>query len=223
MRVPVYILIFSALLMVQELHAQVWGSWMSAEIEVDLPKKFTWETSLESRSIHTGGYQLVSYFVQGGLNYKISKRFDLALKYRLTRRLEEDMRYYLRTKLIADFKFDYPLGRFAFDYRARYHRITKTYINSEFDPIPVQHLRNKFEFSYDIRDNKMEPAVFAEFFVPLNGYNQGPVDEYRIGADLKIPLKKDHRIDAGLMYVHEHWETSLSGLIILLGYKYTLD
>ena len=132
------------------------------------------------------------------------------------------MKYYYRNRLIADLKFDYPAGRFSFDYRARFQRISKTYINSEFDRIPTMHFRNKLELSYDIPKNPIEPAIFFEAFSPLNGYKPGPFDEFRMGAKVKYPLKNKQSITGGIMYIHEQFETQLSGIIFVLGYKITI-
>ena len=212
---------FCFLLLILTINApsQITGEWIGAEVEFDLPKKFTLETSLEARALNSGGIQPVKYFAQLGLNYKVNKRLDLAFKYRFAWRLEEDMHFYYRNKMIFDLKFDYPIDRFKFDYRARFHRITKTYINSEFDPIPTMHFRNKFQFSYNVPKNPIEPAVFIEAFIPLNGYQAGPFDELRFGAKVRYPLKKKQSISGGIMYIHEHFETQTSGIIFQLSYK----
>ena len=122
-----------------------------------------------------------------------------------------------------DLKFDYPIQRFKFYYRARFHRITKTYINSDFDVVPTVHFRNKLELSYNIPKNPITPGVSLEVFMPLNGYMPKTFDEYRIAAEIKYPLKKKQSITGGIMYVHEKFEMQISAIIFLLAYKISID
>ena len=218
-----YLILITGLILSIQASTQHTGEWLGAEIEFDLPKKFSLETSVEARALNTDGIFVYKYFTQLGLNYKVNKRFDLAFKYRFTWRLEENLHFYYRNKMMLDLKFDYPVQRFKFDYRARFQRITKTYINSDFDVIPTVHFRNKFELSYDIPKNPITPGASFEFFLPLNGYKQKTIDEFRIAAEVKYPLKKKQSITGGIMYVHEQFETQLSGIIFLLSYKINID
>jgi hypothetical protein len=199
--------------------AQITGEWLSAEIEFDLPKKFTAEASLEGRFLNPGGMELVKYFGQAGLSYKISRHFDVTFKYRYSMRVEDNMHYYPRHRLMFDFKADYPLKRFKFDYRARFQRISKTYIEDELDLIDFMHWRNRFRASYNVRNNPIEPSVYIEFFSPLNALKQEPVDEIRYGADVSYPITKKQSISGGIILIHEQFETGLSGIIFELGYK----
>lgn len=223
MKHPGVLILLILLLPVLPVRSQVTGEWIGAQIEFDLPRKFTLDAEIELRTLNPGGFRPYKYLGQIGLDYKINKRFDVGIKYRYSWRIEENMYYYPRHRIMADLKFDYPLGRFHFDYRARFQRITKAYIDSEFDRIPTLHLRNKIEFSYDIPDNKAEPALFFELFTPLNGYEPRRFDEYRVGAELKVPVAKKHDITGGIMYLHERTENALSGIIFRLSYKFTVD
>lgn len=217
-----YLLLIAGLICYTQSHSQYTGEWFCAEIEFDLPQNFSFETSLEGRALNTGGLVFYKYFTQLGLNYKINKRLDLAFKYRFAWRLEENMHYYYRNKMMFDLKFDYPIQRFKIDYRARFHRITKTYFDSDFDIVPTVHFRNKFELSYNISKNPITPSVSFEVFMPLNGYVQETIDEVRIAADVKFPLKKKQSITGGIMYVHEQFETQISGIIFLFSYKISI-
>jgi hypothetical protein len=217
-----YQISFLFLFLAAWVYPQHTGEWLGAEVEFDLPKKFTLETSIEARALNTGSVQVYKYFAQFGLNYKIHKRFDVAFKYRLTWRLEENMHYYYRNKMMLDLKSDYPIGRFQLDYRARFQRLTKTYINSEFDPVPRLHFRNKLELSYNIPKTPIEPRIYGEVFLPLYAYKISHIDEYRAGAKVKFPIKKKHSVTGGVMYVQEKSEM-LAGIIFMLSYKYTVD
>jgi len=218
-----YIISLAGIFIIVNASAQVTGEWLSAEIEFDLPKRFSLETSIEARALNPGGIELAKYFGQAGLNYKISKRFDLTFKYRYSMRLEENMHYYPRHRLMFDCKADYPVERFKFDYRARFQRISKTYINDELDLIPFIHFRNKFEVSYNVKGNPILPSVFVEFFSPLNVSKQTLVDEFRFGADVSYPIAKNQSLTGGIMLIDEQFETQLSGIIFTLDYKISIN
>jgi hypothetical protein len=141
------------------------------------------------------------------------------VKYRFAWRLEENMHFYLRNRFIFDFKFDYPVRRFKFDYRARFQRIAKTYINNELDLVPAIHFRNKFELSYDVPKNPILPSVFVEFFTPLNSYQEELIDQFRAGAKVRYPIAEKQTLTGGIMYMHEQFEFNLSGIIFTLAYK----
>jgi hypothetical protein len=198
------------------------GEWFSAEVEFDLPKKFTVETSLEARALNIGGIQFYKYFAQSGLNYKISKRFDVGVKYRYDMRLEENMHFYPRNRWMFDFKFDYPVYRFRFDYRARLQRFTKNYINDVSDLGPIVHLRNRLRVSYDIKKNPIRPSCYIEIFNPLSAYKPGAIDQTRIGAEMRFPVANKQTVTGGIMYVRDQFETGASGLIFVLDYKISL-
>lgn len=211
MRILRYIISLAGIFLVVNTSAQVSGEWLSAEMEFNLPKKFTAEASLEGRFLNPGGIGLVKYFAQVGLSYKISSHFDVTFKYRYSMRLEDNMYYYPRHRLMFDFKFDYPVQRFKFDYRARVQRINKTFFEDELDQLPYMHWRNKFRVSYNVKKNPIEPSVYVELFTPLNDYKQEPVDEVRFGTDVSYPIAKNQSISGGIMLIHENFETLLSG------------
>ncbi len=214
-----YLLFCTLLVLSAHAVAQETGEWLGAEVEFDLPKKFSLEASAEARALNTGTVRFYKYLTQFGLNYKISKRFDVGFKYRLEWRLEEDMHHYYRNRMMFDFKFDYPIERFKFDYRARFQRITRTFIDNEFDLIPSYHFRNKFRLSYNVPNNPITPRVSLELFYPLNGYKYHRFEEYRVAAEARYPLTKKQSITGGIMYANERTEFRLSGIIFLLSYK----
>ncbi len=217
-----YIITLAGIFLIVNTSAQVTGEWLSAEIEFDLPKKFSLETSLEARVLNPGGIGLHKFFGQAGVNYKISKRFDLTFKYRYSMRLEENMHYYPRHRLMFDFKFDYPVERFKFDYRGRFQRISKTYINDQLDLIPYMHFRNKFEVSYNVKGNPILPSVFIEIFSPLNELSRKLSDEFRFGADVSYPIAKNQSLTGGIIFINEQFESQLSGIIFTLEYKISI-
>jgi hypothetical protein len=217
-----YILIAAGLLVCTRVFPRITGEWLSAEMEAGLPKRFSFQAIIEARAINSGGIQFKKYFTQAGLAYSISKRFELSAKYRFASVQEENSNYYLRHRLLVDLNFNYPAGQFRFDYRARYQRNKKTYIENDLDRSPVEHFRNRFEVSCDIAKNRLRPSAFYEVFFALNGHQPKTFDEHRIGTELGYPFATRQSITGGLMYIHERYEADLSGFIFLLTYKITL-
>jgi hypothetical protein len=218
-----YLLLLQGLIAAAWAYPQHTGEWLGAEIEFDLPKKFTLETSIEARALNASGIQVSRYLAQFGLNYKISKHFDIGYKYRFEWKLEENLHYYYRNKMMLDLKFDYPVGRFKINYRARFERMAKTYINSESDLVPDLHWRNKLELSYDIPKTPLEPAVFCETFTPLNACRFRNIDQIRTGAEVSYPVAKKQDLTGGIMYINEQFEVWQSGIIFQLTWKLKVD
>jgi hypothetical protein len=81
------------------------------------------------------------------------------------------------------------------------------------------HFRNRFSVSYDVPKTPLEPTLHTEIFSPLNAHKQGPFDEFRLGTKFRYPINNRHRFDAGIVYIHEQFETGVSGIIFQLGYK----
>jgi len=202
--------------------SQVTGEWLAVETEIALPKKFSLENRVEVRVLNIEGPQVSKFLTQLGLKYQFHKQIEGSLKYRFAWSLEEDMHYYYRNKFMADLKFKYPAGQFRFEYRARFQRVTRTYITSERARIPTLHLRNKFAISYNVPDKPIEPAVFVDVFTPLNGYQPNYFDELQMGAELEYQMNSKHSFTGIIMYIHEEFEYQLSGLIFRLFYNITL-
>jgi hypothetical protein len=218
-----YLLLFQGLFAAALAYPQHTGEWLGAEIEYDLPKKITLEADLEARALNAGGIQVGKYLAQIGLTYRISERFHIGYKNRFEWRLEENLHYYYRNNMILDLEFNYPTGRFKLDYRSRFQRLTKTYINSEFDLIPALHWRNKIELSYDIPETLLEPTVFCETFTPLNAYHLRNIDQIRTGAEVSYPVAKWQSLTGGIMYVNERYEVRQSDIIFQLTWKLKVD
>jgi len=197
-----YIFFSLFLLLGSSAFSQVTGEWIAIETEIALPKKFSIENRVEVRALNSDGIQVFKYLTQVGLAYQINKRFEVSSTYRFAWSLEEDMHYYYRDKLMVDTKFEQPAGQFKFEYRARFQRVTRTYITSEIAKIPTLHLRNKFTIAYVFPDKPIEPSVFLDVFVPLNGYQPN--------------------LTGYIMYIHEEFEYQLSGIILRLFYNISL-
>ncbi len=200
---------------------QTTGEWLGVKLNLNLPRKFSFSVLADSRILNNqiNVYKLLTQYELG---YKINKNFDLAVIYRMAWRKEENSYFYYRDKVIAEFNVDYPLKRFKFEDRIRYQRMTKTYINSDWDLLPSHHIRNKFSVNYNIKNNKMTPALFFELFFPVQDFRQRLVDEYRIGAEIKYPTAKKQSFSAGIMYDRELYLNTFSVLLFRFRYSFKI-
>jgi len=201
---------------------QTTEEWAGTHINFDLPQKFNLKVSGQSRMLNNP-LNLYKYLVQMEAGYKISKRFDVAFIYRSAWKKEEDIKFHYRDKLFAELKFDYPIFRFKMEDRFRYQRQTKTYYDSKRDSIPEHHLRNKFEFAYDIKNSKITPIIFCELFFPLNGNDGYFIDEYRIGAEIKYKITQKQSFKAGVMYKNEQTVFPLSTFLFRFAYSFDIQ
>ncbi len=203
------------------LSAQTTGEWIGAELSLNLPHKFSFDVSGQARILNNY-LNLYKYQAQFDLGYELHKRVDVGVSYRSEWRVEKDGYFYYRDKMFAEVKFNYPVNRFKFKDRIRYQRRRKTYINDDWDLIPIQRLRNKIELSYNIRKNKITPLVSFELFFPLNSFITPVVDEYRIAVDIKYPISKKQSIKTGILYSRELYFDTLYAILFRFTYTFKM-
>lgn len=215
------ILIIFSFFGIGSLTAQTTGEWIGAELSLNLPHKLSFDISGQAR-IFNNFLNLYKYQAQFDLGYELHKRVDIGVGYRSEWRVENDGYYYYRDKIFANLKFNYPINRFKLKDRIRYQRRTKTYINNDWDLIPIQRLRNKVELSYNIRKNKITPLVSFELFFPLNSFITPVVDEYRIAFDIKYPVSKKQSIKTGILYTRELYFNTLYAVLFRFTYTFKM-
>ena len=202
--------------------AQITGEWFEVGIRKELPFNLRIKLSEEIRFYNSPIYMDQS-FTEFDVRYKISRRFDVSLSYRFIKKREENNYYYTRHKFLFNFLCDIPINRFTLDYRIRIQKLTKSYINSEFDKIPDNYIRNKLKLSYDIRKNPLEPFLSFEIFYPLNAYKINTLDEYRAVLGTKYPINKKHSVLAGIMINRERFPIPLNKIVFLLSYDFNMN
>lgn len=200
---------------------QTTGEWLSLKLDVNLPRKFSFSVSGSGRILNNQ-INLYKYLIQYELGYKINKHFDIATSYRMAWRKEGNRYFYYRDKIFVELNVDYPVKRFKFKDRIRYQRMTKTYINSDWDLLPAHHIRNKFEVNYNIKHNKMTPALFCELFFPIQDFRQRLMDEYRVGVEIKYPTTKKQSFTLGIMYDRELYLNTFSAVLLRFKYNFKI-
>ena len=215
------LILLSTIVSIQCISAQTTGEWLGAELELNLPRKFTFNVSGEARILNNQ-INLYKYLTQFDLGYELHKRVDLGVSYRSEWRKEKNGYYYYRDKMFAEVKLNYPVNRFKLKDRIRYQRRTKSYINNDWALIPMHHIRNKFEVSYNIPKNKITPLASFELFFPMNSFNNTVVDEYRIAVDIKYPLSKKQAIKTGILYSRELYFDTLYAILFRFTYTFKM-
>jgi hypothetical protein len=200
---------------------QTTGEWLGVKLELDLPRKFTFSISGDARILNNQ-INLYKYLTQFELAYKINKHFDFAASYRMAWRKELNSYFYYRDKIFIELNVDYSFNRFKFKDRIRYQRMTKTYINSDWDLLPAHHIRNKFAINYNIKNNKMTPGLYFELFFPVQDFRQRVMDEYRIGAEIKYPTAKKQSFTIGIMYDRELYLNTFSAVLFKFRYNFKI-
>jgi hypothetical protein len=222
-----YLLYFNLLLSVFASTTKSFGqqmeTWVECGVEFDLPKKFTFETSLETRNILFGGIAVKQFFPQLELAYKINKRLDVSARYRHIRFREDNGYFYARHKYYFNFDYDNSIKRFKFRNRLRYHYQSKTYIENNKDLVPSRYLRDGIKISYNIKGNPIDPFVAFEVFYPLNAIEVNTIDEYRITGGLDFPVSKNMDMEIGLRYNVERFPAPEKTFVLLISYGFSMD
>src|SRR5512145_2961088 len=132
------ILIFSTLLISLNLTAQDKnGIWYEADASMKIIKKLKADVAGSVRTDENGSH-LYSYWVQGGLKYKVNDYFSAGVYYRLIERIEDkdDPGLYSRHRFFVDLKGELPVSRFTLSARYRFQRQTRMYIENPEDEVP---------------------------------------------------------------------------------------
>ena len=204
------------------LKAQTTGEWLKAELDINLPKKFSFAVAGQARILNNS-LNLYKYLIDLDLEYKLHKRIRVDIGYRPEWRIEKNGYFYYRDKLFTGITINYSVKkRFKFKDRFRYERKTMSYIKNDWSLIPINHLRNKFEFSYNVPKSKITPSVSFEAFFPLNSFINTTMDEYRIAANIKFPLNKKNSLKTGIMYDRELYTNTLSLIIFRVSYAFKM-
>jgi hypothetical protein len=200
----------------QENDFQTWGD-LSLDYKINKKWKLNGELGLRTRE---NSQLLKQYYLEFGGAYKINKRFDLSTKYRFTN-------YYRLGKTsihrwASDLSYDNKWKRFTWKLRGRYqHEWFASNYSQEFDE---QSWRTKFEVSYDIRKNKIEPYFSLEHFMGLNGKDSWLTTDMRICLGAEFPINKWSDLDINYKIEREfNTANPLTGFILAFSYKIDLN
>lgn len=196
------LLLLLLLLIPSAANSQQTSEWLSGSVKFDLPRKFSFEMTEETRIINNS-IGIYIYFSEFQLEYKLTTWLDVSMKYRMSWAKEENMYFYSRKKYFADITLNLPVDRLKIENRIRYTQKTKSYISDADDLYADKHIRNKCSVKYNIRKSPLTPILSTEIFFPVGAYNNYPIDQYRLAIDTKISLANKQSVKTGIMYLNK--------------------
>ncbi len=210
------ILFISGQIYAQENDFQIWSD-VSAKYKLNKKWRLDGEAGLRTRENSSLLKQI--YFEFGG-RYKLNKRFDVSAKYRFSN-------YYRFGKtnihrFAADISYDNKWKRFRWQVRGRYqHDYLVSNYSQEFY---LQNWRTKFEVSYNIKRNKLEPFVSFEHYLGLNGKEKYLTTDIRFTLGAAYPVNKWSDLSMSYRIEREFYSANpTTGYILTVSYKIDLN
>jgi hypothetical protein len=177
-----------------------YGIWYSADASIKIVKNLKAEFAGSIRTDENAS-NIESFYLEGGLKYKLCKYISAGAYYRLIDREENDNKFYFRHRLYADVKGTLPLGRFTLSARYRFQEQTKTYIKHAEDDEPGYYNRFKFELDYNVPRIPLTPYVFTEYSGQTFASNDILIEKKRVGGGLSYNITKKQAISAEYIYL----------------------
>jgi hypothetical protein len=189
------------------------GMWFSVSPDVALNKKTELKFSGAVRTFNNGS-QIKQLFLEAGAGYKVTKSISLAAYYRLVDHIEDDGNYYPRHRLSVDLLGSLKLGRFEIFDRLRFQRVSKTYIETDDDLIPVYALRGKIGAEYSLSSFPLKPYIFYEGYTPVSPDFSLGIDKFRLSAGAILKITHKLSIDAGYIFQRD-FENEISNIHVI--------
>lgn len=139
------------------------GMWLSCAFQKNLKGKFTAFLNPVIR-LNENITEVGSAFLDGGLEYKLNKRFRISLNYRFTGRRRLDDTYSFRNRFYADFTSRTKVKKITFSHRLRIQSQLNDYFTSRNGVIPSYSIRNRAQIKYDI-NKKNTASLSAELWL----------------------------------------------------------
>lgn len=198
----------------QEEDFQVWGD-ISAKYKIN--KKLRLDTKLGLRT-RENSELLKQYHWDLGVKYKINKRFALGGRYRYINYYESGKTSIHRVNL--DLVYDNKFGRFSYDIRGRYQQLW--FYSNYKQKYTEQLFRTKFELSYNVRKNKVEPFIAVEHYLGLNGELKWLTAQMRYTVGASYPVNKWSDISLAFRMQREYYSSVPQQTYVLM-VSYAVD
>jgi len=212
----VFLVLLSVIVRAQENDFQIWGD-VKAKYKINKKWKLNGEIGLRTKE---NSQMFKQYYFEFSGSYKINKRFDLSTIYRFTNYFELGKTSIHRWAL--DLSYDNKWKRFSWKLRGRFQQewFVRNY-SHEFDE---KSWRTKFDVSYDIRKNKLEPYFSFEHFLGLNGEEKLLSTDLRWTLGAEFPINKWSDLDVSYKIETELNEANpITGYILSVTYKIDLN
>lgn len=195
---------------------QIWSD-VSASYKLNKKWKLDGEVGLRTRE---NSQLLKQYYLEFGGRYKINKRFNVVARYRFVSYYEFGKSAIHRINF--DVIYDNKWKRFSYDIRLRYQQ--GWYLSNSKQEFYARVLRSKFELSYDIRKNKLEPYFSLEHYLGLNGDILGLTAQLRWTLGLEYPITKWSDLALAYRLEQEFYRNNpINAYILLISYKIDIN
>lgn len=153
------------------------------------------------------------------IGYSPLKFLDLTVGYRLANNHKNNNTYEKKYRYFGEIKLDQDIRRFNFEYRLRYQNIDDDFFQQELNQPSKNILRNRIQFSYNIRKLPFEPFTSLELCGLLDSHeNFMSKIKFILGAKynlkqfgkLKIYYRIDRELNASYPYMYYNLGISYS-------------
>ncbi len=195
------------------------GFWLSFQGEKKISDKIRIGAEL---SVRTENYSSSwdKILIEPSIEYRFSKDFKVFTNYRYSHVAENEDRYwYPNHRFIGGFRYDFEWRRLELRFQSKYqYGVNKDF--SRYDAFETKnHIRDRFQILYDIKNCKLKPYAFAEVYTVLDAGHvlQYRFDTYRYQFGASYSLCKDLSVKAFLMYEYEYknsgwWNNYIGGI-----------
>ncbi|MEO8146917.1 MAG: DUF2490 domain-containing protein [Bacteroidia bacterium] len=137
---------------------------------INLEKKISRSFSigvLQQNAFNQNLNELGYWFLEAGLDYRLTRNFTLSGAYRYMERRNRGNFYHTRQLLIGDFTYSKSVKRFSFSMRARFQNMYYGDLLETDYRAPKLYNRDRFTLRYKI-NYYLAPYISTEIFFPLN-------------------------------------------------------
>lgn len=195
------------------------GIWYSANAKVGVTDKINADLTAEMRTFGNAA-KIEQWFLEAGMEYKLTGFLSAGLSYRLTDALEDNSKYYFQHKAFLDLKGNVKTGSVTFQGRLRLQTRFRTYIEDVQDQYPDYTTRIKLKAIYRTPSFPVNPYIYAESFIPLNKEPERFIGKNRFGAGVEYSISKKHSIEAGYLFQRDYLPKFADEHVINLGYNF---
>jgi len=197
------------------------GLWTSVSLEVKVVKKLKANVSQELR-FNENITELGAAFTDIGLQYKVSKCWQISANYRFIQRRRIDDYYSFRHRFYVDAKYEKEVNHLGLIWRGRIQDQYSDIGRAADGGIPEYYLRNKFTLKWNTKKT-ITPYLATELFSKLDYPHTDFIDGLRAAAGIEYAFTKHHKMDVYYMLQKELYTSKpQTDFIIGIGYLYKL-
>ena len=191
----------------QENDFQIWTSLSASD-------KVTYKTDINIKHglrFRENASLLAKSYSDIRLKYKYNKKVSLAVGFRDINEWNKQLSREQKSRYYSDLYLKHKLDRFVLSVRSRYQKQGNikayTYL-----------IRQAFSISYNIRKNKLEPLLAAEYFYT----EQKQIDKLRYTLGFSYPISKD--LDFDMSYrIQQQFNVENPETLFILSGKLSYD